>query len=406
MKETEASVQKKLDASDDMDLMVFFGSNNFYIHSYEEMAKNFTEEELEETNKIADSIEDFDIFRTPFIPAADYKCSVTVPKLKYSSESDKFLTQLCIEGSKRIKPWEKTNKPKEEYWERTKTELEVLFDSKLSDYFLLVWDIVQAAKNRPADHSFDWENWKGELDPIAVGPGRGSSGGCLVSYLIGITNVDPIPYGLLFSRFYNAGRKGSLPDIDLDFDTEGRDWLFDYLRWKYSAEKVGQIATFGAIKGKMAIKDLFKIKGTAGGYEKANEICKYIGEESKIIDEIQAMKEDGHEDYGILTWTIDNVSEFRKLSESPEYGELIQQAIRCEGVLRQVGKHAAGIVLSDRPLNEDFPIIWDTKHSQFIIGLDKDDVEKLGGCKVDLLAIASLSKMKMVEQLVAQRKVK
>lgn len=411
MKETETSVRRKLDSSDEMDLMVFFGSNNFYIHSYEEMREKFSCEELEATNRIADEIEEYDITRQPFIPTYQIPKKEKGPKgLAYANERDEYLAYLCVEGAKKIKPWEITQYSKNDYWERIKIELDTFFEAKLSDYFLLVWDICQAARNRPADHSFDWmKNLRegGETDPITMAWGRGSSAGCLVSYLIGITEIDPLMYDLSFVRFYNKGRAKDghyeLPDIDLDFDVESRNWVFDYLRHKYGTDRVGQIMTVMYIKGKAAIKDVFRIKDVPNGYEIANQICKFVGEESKIAADIQEMKDAGEDDYNILRWSIDNSEDFRKYYEDPKYKDLIDQAVRCEGVIRGTGKHAAGVIISDEPLYENFPVVLDTKSKQPMIGFSKKKAEKVGGCKIDILGVAVLSKLKYAQNLINRK---
>ena len=401
--ETIKTVRKKLDDADATDAFAFYSSNNFFIHSYEQMAKNFTKEELELTNLIASECESYTIREKSFIP------KYTVPKipfpyveksdLPFKTDSDKYLYELCIEGAKNKKPWVDSKIDKVKYWDRLREELIEFYDAKLSDYFLTVWDVCAAADNKPVDGSYDWKNWQGEMDPIPRGVGRGSAAGCLVSYLLNITDVDPLKYDLLFSRFWNRGRGDSLPDIDLDFDVTQREWVFGYLKWRYGEDKVGQIGTFGTIKGKAAIKDVFRVSGV-GNFELTNEICKHIGEESKIIDDIKEMKNQGDEDYNIIKWTMDNSEEFMKYYNDPKYKDLIDQASRCEGIYRQAGKHPAGIVIMDEPLDNYFPIVFDSKSKSHYIGLNMQDVEKMGGCKIDVLGVAVLSKMKYSENLI------
>jgi len=205
---TEASVEQSKEEGEDT--LAFFHCSSFYMHSYEEMSRVFTTEELANTVKVADSIEEYDIttqpnvpkFVTPEIHDAEYmdQCS---------DDSERYLVHLCVEGAKRLHPWTHTGHTKSEYWKRLRDELAILFEAKLADYFLVVWDMCMAADYRPADESYDWQaNIKNNksVKPIPRGVGRGSAAGCLVSYLTGITNIDPLAYGLIFSRFYNPSR--------------------------------------------------------------------------------------------------------------------------------------------------------------------------------------------------------
>ncbi len=412
MKETEESVQQKLTESDETDVMVFFGSDNFYIHTYEEMAKNFTQEELETTNKIADMVEEYNPTEKPYIP------KFTLPDFDkdagylkgIKNDSDKFLMKLCIDGAKKLQPWVKGKHTKEQYWERLKQETETIFSVGLSDYFLVVWDICMAADNHPADGSFDWKlnlEKNGKIKPIHRGIGRGSAAGCLISYLTDITGIDPVKHDLIFSRFYNAGRMSeghiSLPDIDLDFETgeHGRDWVLNYIKWQYGSDCVGQIITFGVAKGRNAIKDVFRVKGIS--YDLAHEICECVAAESVIADEIQQMKEAGVDDYNILRWTLDNSDEFKKFYEREDLKPILDLAMQCEGVKRNQGKHPSGIVISNEKLDDVFPMVYDAKSKSKIVGFDLKSAEKMGVAKFDILGVAVLNKLGMVEDMINAR---
>jgi len=410
MKETEASIEAKLSGADDeQDVMVFFGSDNFYIHSPEEMSEKFTKTELEQTNVVAAMVEEYSIIRRPYIP----RFSVPeVPKEKshhlteIKNPSDQYLMHLCVEGAKKLQPWKTSKINKQVYWDRLQDETKGIFSVGLSDYFLVVDDICKAADFRPKDHSFDWQKNKGEVDPITRGCGRGSSSGCLISYLTGITGIDPVKHDLVFSRFFNVGRCSgdhmSLPDIDLDFQTgvSGRDWIIEYIRHKYGHDKVGQIITFSTIKGRSAIKDVFRIKAIEGGFDLANKICDCIAQESVIADEIQQMKNEGDQGYNILRWTLDNVAQFQEYYKNPKLKELIDLSMKCEGVLRGSGRHPSGIVVANEPLENIFPMVYDPKSKQRIVGFDLKSAEKMGAAKFDILGVAILSKLKMTEELV------
>lgn len=415
LKQTEETVKKQLEDADNLDTMIFFGSNNFYIHSYDEMSKKFTEEELANTVKLSEQIEQYNITENPYIPKFDIPdYPRDLPHLsKYKNDSDRYLMHLCVDGAKKLKPWLKSQYKKEKYWERLQSETDIIFKIGLSDYFLVVDDICKAADNKPENSSFDWRlNLKnnGKISPIARGIARGSAAGCLISYFTGITGIDPVQHDLLFSRFFNAGRMSegniSLPDIDLDFETglDGRDWIIEYIRWKYGANKTAQILTFASMKGKGAIKDVFRVKGVPNHFDIANKITQCIAEEAAIADDIQEMKEGGDETYNILRWSLDNIKEFQEYYSNPEYKDLIDIAIKCEGVRRGTGRHPSGIVISNQDLNENFPMCYDTKSKEKIVGVDLKSAEKLGIAKFDILGVAVLSKLKMCQNLYNNRK--
>lgn len=414
LKETESSVQEKLESEAENDVMVFFASNNFYIHSPEEMAKKFTLEEMRASIKVAEQIEQYEIKHEPYIPK--YK----IPEFDQSSsfvkdiepEEDRYLMYLVIEGAKKLRPWESEqaeNKKltKQDYWDRIQGELKVLFGAKLSPYFLIVQDYINAARFRPKDHSFDWEAnlQKGApIDPVTVGCGRGSSGGSLVVFLLGITEVDPLIYGLFFGRFYNSGRNTKdhieLPDIDTDVSVNDREWVISYIKHKYGSDNVGQIVTFQKMQGRAAIKDIFRIKGIENSFELANEICQFIPNEAEIMDEIQQAKDEGEEDYNILQWSLDNSTSIQEYYEDPKIKEVFDQAMECEGIIRGQGRHPSAIVITPKKIDECFPMVLDTKTKNKIAGYDMKDIEKLGAVKYDLLGIAILDKLKMCQDLV------
>lgn len=410
-KETEESIQIKMEETDN-DVLGFFGSDSFYLKSSEEMLEKFTAEEVEESQRIADQVEEFTLFENPMIPnyELDDDTAEMVKSLPYSDGkriNDDYLRYLCVEGAKEKKPWEINAKhSKEEYWQRLKDEWQVIFEIGLTDYFLIVWDICQFADNKPADGSYDWrENLKknGNIKAIPRGIGRGSAAGCLISYLTGITGIDPVKYDLMFSRFYNKGRIKdgyvAMPDIDLDFGIEGKEDVIEYLRWKYGQDRVGPIVTFQTMKGKAAIKDVFRVKGVEHGYEMANDLSQFIEEESIIADEIEEIRKESDEDYNILKWTIDHSDGFNKAIEKYGVKPFIDLAVRCEGTKRSQGKHPSGIVVSSEPLHKIFPMVYDTRTKNAVVGFDMKDSEKLGAVKFDILGVAILSKLQYAQEL-------
>jgi DNA polymerase-3 subunit alpha len=281
--------------------------------------------------------------------------------------------------------------------ERIKYELEVLQGAGLSSYFLIVADIVNFVRKN---------GW-------LPGPGRGSAAGCLVSYLISITSIDPIKYDLLFERFYNAGRNTgdriSMPDIDVDVPIDKREAVIQYIKDTYGQDKVSQMVTFNTIKGRGALKDVLRVYGNIS-FEEMNKITKNIPDESKIADELQEMKEESGE-ASIIRWALENNKEklqewcFMDESSSELHGPLskrFEQAIRLEGTKSNQSKHAAGIAISAEPLNELCPMVYDSKNNQLIAGMEMQDLESLGIIKFDILGVAMLDKVMTIQDILNQ----
>lgn len=226
-----------------------------------------------------------------------------------------------------------------------------------------------------------------------------SAGGSLVAYLLNITTIDPIQYGLLFERFYNAGRntkdRVSLPDIDIDFPIEVREYVTNYLKNKYGPDKVAQMCTFGGLQGKSALKEVLRVHEACDNAT-MNRMTKGLPEEGKISDKL----EESHET-SILKWVLENEPNLLKDycvmdSEgklSGEYAVYFEQAIRLEGTYKSMGQHAAGIVISNEPLIDICPMMGDKT------AMEMDSVEALGILKADLLGVASLSKLMKINQL-------
>jgi DNA polymerase-3 subunit alpha len=406
LKMTEKQVQAQFD-SEDIDMFTFFGTDEFYIKSYEEMLEKFTKEELEESNKIASKIETFDIKHKPVMP------SIVIPAYKPwspevargTTDSEKFMLHLCYKGMDMLKPYDQTKIPMEKYKERLDEEIKVIVEAGLCNYFIAMWDIVCAAKFRPKDGSFDWiTNLKkrGQVKAIAKGKARGSAAGCLISYLMGITLIDPLLYNLSFARFYSKGRNTkdnvSLPDIDLDFAVDEREWIISYIKWRYGEASVAQIATFGRMQGRAAIKDVCRIKSI--DQETAESICQYIPDEAAIADELQEERDAGDLEYGIIDWSLDNEKDLKKMCDDSRIDAVVKQAIRCEGRIRSIGRHASGIVAMPGNVSDYFPMIYDTKMKAQVIGVDMRNVEKLGGVKMDILGTAILDRIMMAQELI------
>tara|TARA_Y100000004_G_scaffold60060_1_gene67020 strand:+ start:19260 stop:21173 length:1914 start_codon:yes stop_codon:yes gene_type:complete len=377
MKTTLRGIRKKLQENGDVAFGGFMKSNNFHIPSLEEIQAVNQPHEIANTMQIADMCDSYDILGKPMLPK--FNC----PQDKSEEE---HLRQLCRDGwLSRLAPTGKvsTQQAKDIYTERIKAELDVISDANLSGYFLIVRDIVNSVHEK--NH--------------IPGPGRGSAAGCLVSYLVGITQVDPIEYGLIFERFYNAGRNTdnhiSLPDIDIDVPASKRDETIDYIRGKYGQERVGQMVTFGRLQGRSALKEVLRMN-EACGFDEMNAITKSLPHEHEVSDQLAEM-----DDPSVIRWTLMNQPEvlrgYCRLNDNGElegdYSKLFAQAMRIEGTFKSQGKHAAGVVISSHSLNEVCPMVRDKKGSEKIAGMEMNDLEAMGHVKFDILGISLLDKI-------------
>ena len=387
LKTTFPEISRKISNNEDVPLSCFFTSDSYHIPSQEEIASLHTLEEISNTNFVANLIENYDILSNPKLPPFDCPSGY---------DQDEYLRQLCRNGWREkildIIPQEK----QQPYLDRIKYELEVLQGAGLSSYFLIVQDIVSYVRD---------SKW-------LPGPGRGSAAGCLVSYLIGITSIDPIKYNLVFERFYNSGRNTkdhiSMPDIDVDIPINKREIIIQYIKDKYGHDKVSQMVTFNTVKGRGALKDVLRVYGNTG-FEEMNRITKNIPDEAKIADELQEMKEETGE-ASIIRWALENNAD--KLKEwcyIDELGQLqgplakrFEQAIRLEGTKSNQSKHAAGIAISANPLDQTCPMVYDNKNNQLIAGMEMQDLESIGIIKFDILGIAYLDKIMTIQDILQE----
>ncbi len=358
----------------------FFKSDNFHIPSYDEMlAYGHTQEELDNTLLVASMIEEYKaILQKPIL--SPFPCPDGL-------NPDEFLRRLCQEGWKRLVQNRVPKDQHQKYADRIKYELGVLQGAGLSSYFLIVQDIVNFVRS------------KGWLP----GPGRGSAAGCLVSYLVGITSIDPIPYDLIFERFYNAGRNTadyvSMPDIDVDIPVTKREEVIEYIRQTYGNDRVSQMITFQTIKGRGAIKDVLRAYGVVS-FEEMNRITANIPDEAKIADDLQIMKEETGES-SIIRWALENnpdkLSEWCVLNDDGTLegplADQFAQAMRLEGTKSNQSKHASGIVIAPETLSNVCPMIYDSKNKTQVAGLEMADLESIGMIKFDILGVAVLDKV-------------
>jgi DNA polymerase-3 subunit alpha len=319
--------------------------DDFSVKSPEQMAELFKDvpEAIENTQKIADQCNfDFTLGETK-IPG------FKTPK---GESADEYLRKMCEEGLKK-----KYGKfPKKELSERLSYELETIKKMRFASYFLIVQDFVNWAKSKR----------------IVVGPGRGSTAGSLVAYLLNITTVDPLKYNLLFERFLNPGRN-EMPDIDLDFADRRRDEVIDYVSEKYGRDRVAQIITFGTMAARAAIRDV----GRALKYSYS-----YCDKVAKMIP------------FGFtLDETLAKIPEFRQLYETDiKAGKLVDVAKNLEGVARHASTHACGIVISAEPLDNIVPLQHPTQNDNAVVTqYEMHAVEDLGLLKMDFLGLKNLT---------------
>lgn len=320
--------------------------DDFSMKSPAEMAEFFKDvpQALENTQKIADSCNfEFELGK------------IKLPKFETPAGKtpDSYLKELCLEGIKK----KYGDKPKAEVISRLNMELEAITDAGLSSYFLIVQDFVNWAKQQR----------------IVVGPGRGSAAGSLVSYVLNITNVDPLKYNLLFERFLNPGRATELPDIDLDFTDRRRDQVLKYVAQKYGQDRVAQIITFGTMASRAVVRDV----GRALGY--AYSFCDSI---AKMIP------------FGLtLDQTLAQVAEFRQIYlTEPNATKLIDLAKKLEGCARHASTHACGVVISADPLDNIVPLQHPTQNDTAIVTqYEMHSIEQLGLLKIDLLGLKNLT---------------
>jgi DNA polymerase-3 subunit alpha len=254
-----------------------------------------------------------------------------------------------------------------DYEQRLERELAIIRQMKFSGYFLIVWDFIRYAKERD----------------IPVGPGRGSAAGSLVSYALGITDLDPLQHELLFERFLNPERV-SMPDIDIDFCMNRRGEVIDYVTRKYGRDNVAQIITFGTMAAKAAIKDVGRAMDIP--YGDVDRIAKMVPNQLNIT----------------LDHAIEESPPMREAYEKDtQVRELLNTAQKLEGLVRNAGVHAAGVVISPRPLTELVPL-HKTKNDEIVTAFDMVAIEKMGLLKMDFLGLTTLTILTDTLKLIQQ----
>ena len=338
-----------------------YNTDQLYFKSEEEMRALFPEipEAYDNTVKIADSINvemHFDDFIFP---------KIELPN-GYDNEFD-YLKDLVYKGAK-----EKYSKVTDEIQNRIEYELGIINKMGYNGYFLIVEDFIRVARGMG----------------IPVGPGRGSAAGSIIAYLLDITRIDPLKYNLLFERFLDPGRVG-MPDIDIDFCAEGRSKVIDYVRTKYGEKSVAQIVTFNRLSAKAIIKDVARtlyVKPT-----EANEITKLILDASLSLEE-----------------SVATFKEFRnKMNSTDTLKKVLKYSIALEGLIRQIGVHAAGVVIAPGDLTKFVPLATRRqkgKAPSVLVQFDGKKLEQLKMLKMDFLGLKTLTQIDKTLKLIKKTK--
>ena len=338
-----------------------FSSDTFYFRSPEEMKASFKDtpqaikNSLEITQK-CNLVMDFSKIHLPHFP------------LPQGETDDKYLGEICYRSLEERFPDNSQVAKK-----RLKYELEVIKKTGFSSYFLIIWDLIKFAKE----------------NHIPVGPGRGSAAGSIVSYILKITDVNPLAYGLLFERFLNPARI-SMPDIDIDFCYEKRSEILEYVAKRYGKDNVAQIITFGTMLARAAIRDVGRVMALS--YSEVDKIAKMIPLSvggSINLKQALSMSPELSKSYG-----SDN-----------RIKRLIDVAMQLEGLSRHASTHAAGVVISDKPLMERIPLTRGTE-GEPVTGFDMNSLEKIGMLKMDFLGLKTLTVIEETAKIIKRTKAK
>ncbi|MCC6372798.1 MAG: DNA polymerase III subunit alpha [Bacteroidia bacterium] len=401
---------------------LFFPTNEFYFKSPKEMAEIFRDmpEALENTNLIVDKIEQFKLGREVLLPKfeiasdfitnkseeieASFKRIVALKEKDWQAknysetvieqqkaeariiaEQFVYMSELTYQGAAKRYP-DLTPDIKE----RIDFELATIERMGYPGYFLIVADFITEARRLG----------------VSVGPGRGSAAGSAIAYCLGITNVDPIKFDLLFERFLNPDRI-SMPDIDIDFDDEGRGMVIDYVIKKYGQDQVAQIITYGTMGGKSAIKDTARVLNLP--LDDANRLTKMFPD--SLDAKLKALLKPGGIDVKYLgkiegkREVVEQSHAFRKMAEEPgEESKVLKQAYELEGCLRNTGIHACGVIITPGEMVKYVPVTKGKDSEMLVTQFDNSVAESAGLLKMDFLGLRTLTIIKDAIAFVKQTK--
>jgi len=354
-----------------------YGLDNeeYYFKTQQEMQELFHEipEAITNTQEIVDKIETYTLARDVLLPKFDIPKEFTVAQDKEDGGvrgENAYLKHLTFEGAKmRYGDLDKDTK------ERIDFELSIIEKTGYPGYFLIVWDLILEARKMK----------------VSVGPGRGSAAGSVVAYCLKITNIDPIKYDLLFERFLNPDRV-SLPDIDIDFDDEGRQKVIQFVINKYGKNQVAQIITYGTMAAKSSVRDTARALDLPL-YE-ADRVAKLIpgvklknifGDDAKSRGKISGLRSEEKE----------NVAQLRAIAEEDNLlGQTINQAQALEGSVRNTGTHACGVIITPEDITNLIPVATAKDSEMYVTQFDNNVVESAGLLKMDFLGLKTLTLIK------------
>lgn len=352
-----------------------FPNNQFYLKNTNEMLTAFEDlpHALDNTNEVIDKIDILDLKRDILIP------HFPVPKEFENQEA--YLEHLTWEGAR--KRYETITA---EIEERISFELFTIKTMGFAGYFLIVSDFIVAGKNMG----------------VFVGPGRGSAAGSVVAFCIGITNIDPIKYNLLFERFLNPDRK-SMPDIDTDFDDEGRQRVMDYVVDKYGKNQVAQIITYGTMAAKMSIKDVARVMDLP--LSESNALAKLVpdkpGTSLKKVLKAPLTGAKSLTEEGVGPDDISNIQKLRDVYNGEDIrSKVLHEAEILEGSVRNTGIHASAIIIAPQDLMELIPVATSKDSELWLTQIDGSNIESAGVLKMDFLGLKTLSILKTALSLI------
>lgn len=344
-----------------------YATEEFYLKSGEELLRAFPEDRraIDNTLSIAERC------RLELPEGQSYLPIFPVP----SGETlETYLTRIAEDGLRerlserqRFRTGRGRALPDELYRERLRFELDVINRMGFAGYFLVVWDFIRHARS----------------EGIPVGPGRGSAAGSLVAYVLRITDVDPLAYGLLFERFLNPERK-SMPDIDVDFCMRRRSEVIQYVQEKYGREHVAQIITFGTLAAKGVLRDVGRVLGLP--YSKVDRVAKLIPDMTRSIAEASR--------------TIESL--IAEMERDPEVRQAVEVGARLEGLTRHASVHAAGVVIAPQPIDTLVPL-YRTSRDEVTTQWDMKGVERLGLLKIDFLGLKTVTVLEDTVALLRRR---
>jgi DNA polymerase-3 subunit alpha len=357
-----------------------FPNDQFYFKTTQEMTALFSDvpQAIDNTNLVADKVEVLDLKKDIMLPAFTVPVEFQVHRDSTLNQWE-YLKHITLQGAKK-----RYNEITPELQERIDFELFTVKTMGFAGYFLIVSDFIKAGREMG----------------VFVGPGRGSAAGSVVAYCIGITNIDPIKYNLLFERFLNPDRK-SMPDIDTDFDDEGRQKVIDYVVKKYGRNQVAQIVTYGTMAAKMSIKDVARVMDLP--LAESNALAKLVPDRPGTVLKKVLHAPANKMDENIFGDDIENVRKIREIYNGKDLrSQVLHEAERLEGSVRNTGLHAAGIIIAPEELYNIIPVCTSKDSELLITQIEGSIIEDAGVIKMDFLGLRTLNILKTALELIKE----